>query len=236
MTIPCIFWRQLEIIALMRTDESTRAAMVCVLVVLLTASTVCTRTTVAPTCEAAEYDVLSAYIDSEFASRKGVEPVEPIGHGIVRIVIFNMTESDEYGHNLRLDGSGHPIPWTQTATSLQDNVPNLKRATINAFREANGQQASFRRSFHSAFDYELVDSAQLDAIFKNGDWPAYYRRFPGSPGILTFSRVGFSTDGTQALFYMSNSCGGLCGTGMYVVMEKRNARWAIEKEVEMWIS
>jgi hypothetical protein len=220
----------------MQTHYRARAATICVVAVLLTANTVCRKTPVAPTGEAVEYDVLSAFIDNEFASRKGVEPIEPIGHGIARIVIFNQTESDEYGQNVRLDGNGQPIPWTQTAGSLQNKVPTLKRTTIDAFREVNRQQASLRRSFHPAFDYELVDSTQLDSIFKNGDWPAYYKRFPGSPGILTFSRVGFNAGGTQALFYLNNRCGGLCGTGMYVVMEKRNGRWMVEKEIEMWVS
>lgn len=116
--------------------------------------------------------------------------------------------------------------------------PPLKRTTIDAFREVNKKQASLRRSFHLGVDYELVDSTQLEPFFKRGggDWPAFYKRFPSSSGIVRFSRIGFSEDGMQALFYLNNHCGGLCGTGMYVVMEKRNGRWAIEREIEMWIS
>jgi hypothetical protein len=218
----------------MQTRYGASVATICVVAILLTASTACRKIPVTPT--GVEYEVLSAFIDNKFASRKGVEPIEPIGHGIARIVIFNQTESDQSGRNIRLEGNGQPIPWTQTASSLQNKVPTLKRTTIDAFREVNKQQASVRRSFHPAFDYELVDSIQLDSIFKNGDWPAYYKRFPGSPGILTFSRVGFSADGTQALFYLNNRCGALCGTGRYVVMEKRNGRWIVEKEIEMWVS
>jgi hypothetical protein len=147
-----------------------------------------------------------------------------------------MTESDEQGLNLQVDGNGQPIPWTQTASSLQSEAPTLKRTTIDAFREVNGQQTTFQRSFHFAVDYELVDSTQLDSVFKNGSWPAFYKRFPGSPGIMGFSRVGFSADGAQALFYASHTCGGLCGGGEYVVMDRRDGRWVIEKEIEMWIS
>lgn len=210
---------------------SRRDRTICVLLIPLIASAACKKR---PT--ALEYDVLSAFIDSEFASRKGVQPIEPIGHGVAKIVIFNMTESDEDGHNLRTDANGRPIPWTQTVSSLRDKVPTLKRTTIGAFRELNRQHTSFRRSFHPDFDYELVDETQLASIFKAGDWPAFYKRFPGAAGIMAFSRVGFSEDGTQALFYISDTCGGLCGTGMYVVMEKHNDRWVIEKEIEMWTS
>lgn len=58
----------------------------------------------------------------------------------------------------------------------------------------------------------------------------------GSQGIATFSRVGFRADGTQALFYIGSRCGVLRGVGWYVVMEKREGRWVILKEIEMWIS
>lgn len=167
-----------------------------------------------------------------------MQPIEPIGNGIVTVVIFNTTESDQDAQNVRMDGNGQPIPWVQTASSLQSKAPTLKRTTIDAFREINKQQSSLRRSFHPAIDYELMDSAQLKSFFSRGGgyWPSFYKRFPGSPGIMTFSRVGFSEDGRQALFYLSNHCGDLCGTGMYVVMEKHNGTWAIEKEIQMWIS
>ena len=228
----CLFYDQFEIIRQMQTIGRARAVAICVLVILLAATTACRNTRV----KAAEYEVLSAFIDAKLASLKGVEPLKPTGDGISKIVIRNITESDEQGLNLRMDGNGQPIPWTQTASSLQSQAPTLKRTTIDAFRETNWRQATFQRSFHTVFDYELVDSTQLDSIFKNGSWPAFYKRFPGSTGNLGFSRVGFSADGTQALFYASNRCGELCGGGEYVVMDRREGRWVIEKEIQMWIS
>lgn len=214
----------------MRVNHKT--PVICALSLLL-AATACHRH---PT--ASEYDVLSAFIDSKFASRKSVQPVEPIGNGVTRIVIFNTTESDEDGENVRMDDNGQPIPWSQTLISLQSKAPTLKRSTMDAFREKNKKQASWGTSFHPATDYQLVDSTELQSVFKKGGdyWLALYKRFPGTPGILTFSRVGFDEDGTQALFYVSDHCGGMCGTGIYVVMQKHNGSWAIEKEIEMWIS
>jgi len=216
----------------MQAIDRTRAVAICVLVILLAAATACKNSRVKP----AEYEVLSAFIDAKFASYKNVEPLRPTGEGISRIVIHNMTESDEEGINVQHDGNGQPIPWAQIAGSLQGEAATLRRATVDAFRKVNEQQATLQRSFHTGFDYELVDSTQLDFVFKNGSWPAYYKRFPGSPGILGFSRVGFSADGTQALFFASGKCGGLCGGGAYVVMERRDGRWVIEKEIETWIS
>jgi hypothetical protein len=88
---------------MMKLDRRTRA--LCVLLIMLLASAACQKHP-----SAQEYDAFSAFIDSEFASRKGVQPIEPIGNGIAIIVIFNTTESDEDGQNVRLDGNGQRIP------------------------------------------------------------------------------------------------------------------------------
>lgn len=183
-----------------------------------------------------EYDVLSIWIASEFADRQHKEPLEPVGNGLVKVVISDTTQSgDDEGLH---DDNGRHIPWEKTAESVRKKTPTLQQTTIDSFREVNAKQASLRRSFHPLIDYELVDSKKLDSIFaNNGDpWGAYYKQFPGSQGILTFSRVGFSTDGRQAFFYVSNRCGELCGGGEYVVMENSNGRWMIGKEIEKWIS
>lgn len=124
------------------------------------------------------------------------------------------------------------------AETLHKDSPALQQTTLDAFQQANTQQASLRRSFRLPIDYKLVNSAQLESIFKNhGDgWRIFYRRFPGAQGVLTFARAGFSADGTQALFYWNNSCGGLCGGGMFVVLEKRDDRWEIAQELEKRLS
>ena len=214
--------------------RSASRVTISALAVLLTMSAACRHSPAAPTSElsAAEYDVLSAFIAGTFT---GPEADERVGHGIVKIVVFNMTQSDD--DRFSSDENGRPIPWKERAKSLLIEAPALQQTTADAFRQVNAQPASLHHSFHSPLDYELLDSTQLNSIFKkNGGWPAFYKRYPGSQGILTFSRVGFSADGTQALFYSSNVCGGLCGGGSYVVMQKRNGRWAIGREIEKWVS
>ncbi len=179
---------------------------------------------------AAEYEVLTAWIDAKLSGK------EWVGKGIAKVVIFDTTKSGD--DDLLGDENGRPIPWEKTAESLRKKDPALQQAALDTFRKVNAQQAFLRRSLHPSIDYELVTSAQLERIFCKhcGFWPAYYKQFPGSQGLLTFSGVGFSADGTQAFFYFSNSCGGLCGTGHYAIMEKRDGRWVIQKEIEMWVS
>jgi hypothetical protein len=176
-----------------------------------------------------EYDVVSAYVASKFAIHKGEEQPS-------KIVILNMTSCCDDDH--MPDENGRPVTWEQTAESLGQKAPSVQNTTIVGFRRANTHQAALGRAFRFSMEYEIIDPARLDPIFKRngGSWTAYYKRYPGSQGIATLSRVGFSADGTQALFYVSNHCGGLCGGGSYVVMEKRDGRWMIGTEIEMWIS
>jgi len=215
-------------------DTRTKTARVCLLGVLLAVSASCRRSALEPTVElmGAEYDVLSAYVTDKFAG-----PGEKlVGKSKVKIVILNMTQPND--HELAPLSNGQPVPWTELTKSLLKDAPDLQPATVDAYRAANAQQASLRPVLQSMTDYELVDSEQLDSMFKRngGGWPAYYKQHPASQGILTFSRVGFSADGTQAFLYLSNRCGDLCGGGFYVVMEKRSGRWAIVREIENSVS
>jgi len=178
---------------------------------------------------AAEYDVLSAYIAEKFGAQKGQGSV-------TNVVVLNMTQSDEL--ETFSDENGKPVPWIETAKALQQDVPRLQRTTIDAFRKANSLQAPLHPAFHAGIACHLVDSAQIDSIFKKdgGGWSSFHRLFHGSWEILRLSRVGFNMDGTQALFFISNRCEGLCGCGNYVAMEKRNGHWAIVSEIVTWIS
>jgi hypothetical protein len=175
----------------------------------------------------AEYDVLSAWITAKANE----------GNHARKIVILNTTEPEDYSYTPK-DGNGQPIPWAETAKSLQEKAPTLQATTIEAFRKANAGRAVIRPSFHIPIDYGLVSSAQLESIFKKrGDiWGKYYEQFPGSQGILTFARVGFNADGTQALLYWSNRCGGLCGGGGYVVLGKHNGQWLIVADIQQFVS
>jgi hypothetical protein len=54
--------------------------------------------------------------------------------------------------------------------------------------------------------------------------------------FLTFSRVGFSKDGTQAFLYNSYGCGGLCGEGFYTILTRTADGWKVVGGSVAWIS
>jgi hypothetical protein len=75
-----------------------------------------------------------------------------------------------------------------------------------------------------------------EEIFKQPDgWKAFYDKYPGSVGYVSLSRVGFSMEMNQAVVYVAHWCGGLCGKGKLVLLQKQNGVWKITKEMLLWI-
>ena len=50
------------------------------------------------------------------------------------------------------------------------------------------------------------------------------------------SPVGFSPDGDRALIYVTDTCSGWCGSGMFVLLERRGKDWAIIGTGLSWIA
>ncbi len=75
--------------------------------------------------------------------------------------------------------------------------------------------------------YVLATDAEIASGFQ--------QRFPRSYGYLTFTRVGFNRDLTEAVFYTEHICG-LCGEGKYVYLRKINGRWKVQAQFGTWIS
>jgi len=143
-----------------------------------------------------------------------------------QIVIFNET-----------------VGGAETPEGMADlnNVPGLKTAhsqVYHDFLDANLHPSSFHRSFTFPVPYQIVSSSEMHSIFGTpGDtWGRYDEKYPNSTGLLRLSRVGFNSDGNQAAFYISNHCGGLCGGGYFVLMEKVNFDWKVVQEVQVWVS
>ena len=205
-----------------------------ILLLVVIVLTTCNRQKGPPPTEhvemtAGEYEVLSQWIDNKFTTRKR-------GRGLDQVVIFDSTDSDD--DRVLRDNNGQPVPWGKFADSLRAKASSLQQTTIDAYRKANSLPASVRPQLHLSIHCQILSLSQSEVIFGRGGgmWPAFYKQFPHSQGLLTFSRVGFSADGTQAFFYYGNQCEGLCGVGGYVIMQKQGNSWEVDREIAMWVS
>jgi hypothetical protein len=96
--------------------------------------------------------------------------------------------------------------------------------------------APFSFRFHTSSLKRERPKLYLKIFENNGWWTDYYKKYPGSQGYLVLSKIGFSADGNQALFYATNSCGGKCGTETYVVMQRSDTGWKLVKEILIGVS
>jgi uncharacterized protein YbjT (DUF2867 family) len=112
----------------------------------------------------------------------------------------------------------------EAATALQDFL-------IKATKSATIAVPLPQRSRFMAND-------EFERYFKdrNDGWDNFYQNNAGAAGYLSLSRVGFNLGGNRALIYVEFSCGGLCGHGVYYILEKSSGKWMRTAEHLRWVS
>ena len=117
------------------------------------------------------------------------------------------------------------------ASHAKANIPQLRGSVQFEFFVTNLLDERLERRFHLSARYEVA-TQQETALYP---FEQFTRRFPDSYGYLTFSRVAFNRDLTEAFFYTEHVCG-MCGKGEYVFMRKLDGNWVVEHTALTWIS
>ena len=82
---------------------------------------------------------------------------------------------------------------------------------------------------------EVKIDQSVDSI--KDSWNRYYEKYPGAQGIMQLSRIGFDTEGRQALVYVGNQAFDTAGAGFFIVLvRKDDDTWVIRDISELWIS
>ena len=85
---------------------------------------------------------------------------------------------------------------------------------------------------------ELIAREEVAKFFESGGsgWDAFYKRYPGSLGLVCFSKVGFNSRRDQAFVYVAKTCHWLCGDGEFIMLKKEGGRWMVKVVQEIWES
>jgi len=83
---------------------------------------------------------------------------------------------------------------------------------------------------------QLLSAREERASFlgRSGSWKLFNAKYPGAIGFTIVSRIGFNSEHDQALVYLGNSCGLLCGHGYLVVLKKHNGKWKVLNQASVW--
>ena len=116
--------------------------------------------------------------------------------------------------------------------------PTLQKGVLRDYKARNKEPLQLKESFALRIKYVLVADKEIDKLFndKDGWWDEFYKRYPDSGGFISLSRPGFNAVMDQAFVYIEHYCGALCGTGHYVLLQKRKDRWKVVKQEMVWIS
>jgi hypothetical protein len=79
-----------------------------------------------------------------------------------------------------------------------------------------------------------IDSDSIEQMQNN--WNQFYQEYPGMHGIVTFSRVGFNLDKSQAVVYVRYDGGIMTHRGEYFVFAHKSRSWEIQTLKLIWIS
>ncbi|HEY7547124.1 MAG TPA: hypothetical protein VID27_19680, partial [Blastocatellia bacterium] len=142
--------------------------------------------------ESEEYTVYSALIEELFISQE-----------TKLVVITNRTiaEDDDIGKSLQ--------------ERINESIPEVSKETLSSYESRKKEAHLLSSRFNLRVEYKLVSRGEIDKLLKEEGrwWDAFYKKYPKSPGLISFSNVGFNPEMTEAFLYVSRWCGSLCGTG-----------------------
>lgn len=119
---------------------------------------------------------------------------------------------------------------------LLRQVQGPARASENAIRRFVYRRPSVLRFYkfpQMSNRLRLVRSDFLFKVFKQGGWENFWKRYPGSSGLLSFTGIGWSDDQREAIFAVRMSCGERCGYRDLVVMRWLARKWRIMYKVSL---
>ncbi len=109
-------------------------------------------------------------------------------------------------------------------------------AVLQHYAAQNLQVATIERKLTLPVDYVLLAPSEIENILNQGGYEEMYSRYPDCNGVTTLSRVGFNTDHSTALVYMTHTTGYLAGAGWAVLLRKVSGVWQVIANTIVWVS
>jgi hypothetical protein len=119
--------------------------------------------------------------------------------------------------------------------SSEDPNPLFDSAAIRDFVIKNRQSHSLNRD--SLGRQAILVGRRYVEVVTNGlqDWSEFSSTNQGATGFLSLSRPGYDSSKRRALVYVSLQCGGLCGHGVYLGLERHGRLWSVVSWYEAWV-
>jgi len=171
-----------------------------------------------------QYHVLSAYIEPNLTGES-----HDLGDRNGLVLIDGRTTFSE--QSLNSNKFKQYVSLVASTGHARTSIRQLRRSLVFEFSATNLRDVTLERRFELRARYEIATEQEMKLYPSE----AFFARFPSSYGALTFSRVAFNRDLTEAFFYTEHLCG-LCGEGKFVYMRKIGSKWVVADTASTWIS
>jgi hypothetical protein len=108
------------------------------------------------------------------------------------------------------------------------------------FLEANSACCQINtRRLKEFYEYKTLSSESIRKYFSKGTaegWEKFYKDFPHSLGLLSFSRAAFNKTKDKALLYFEHYKDSIECSGNFVFLIKHNRGWTIMDVITDWAS
>jgi hypothetical protein len=126
------------------------------------------------------------------------------------------------------------------AAQAQKSIPMAQWDTLNDYLAQTKHEQQLPWLFALDARYVFIETSKLKQLgeqeYHGGFWSSFYAYYPDAHGLISFSNIGFNQAHTQAFVYVEHSCDFTCGTGTYVLLEKRGDTWEVVDQLGVWIS
>ena len=102
---------------------------------------------------------------------------------------------------------------------------------VESFLVRNQKSNQLEPNLDMELDYQLLTQEEVDEFrpqYESGGWEAFNEKYPNASGFLTFSRVGFNADVSQALVFFEESMYDQLIEGGYYFMVWQDGQWVVE--------
>ena len=125
--------------------------------------------------------------------------------------------------------------WTENKKKERPSIidSNSTKLLVD-YCKTNIDKFTFTDNFNQTYPTVIIKKFPMKRKSIQQDWKSFYKKYPGSGGIFSFSKIKYYTQDTTAVVYYWVRRNGLNGHGALALLTKINGEWQIEYKTYLW--
>ena len=162
--------------------------------------------------------------------------------GVWSTLINHGLDADAKMVVLAEETSGDPARIGRDPAAIDGIVKQLEvpKSAFDDWQRRNARLDHIDATLTLKVSYQVLDAKTRKSLFEGvtpgTGWENFFKRYPGAPGILRISHVGFDDTLSHALVYVEHECGAECGAGhLFHLTLRTGGGWDVKGGVTVWM-